>query len=121
MGLFDFFKKKKQDNFLANLPPAMRQAFAVLFPNGNADHDRQLDELCKHFGNKYDRQNIDSNLIYILTGYLITGDAKTKDNSINKVLRRPNNTMSKATLSTYTTSPCATTPNSHHFLLHKRL
>ena len=43
MGLFDFFKKKKQDNFLANLPPAMRQAFAVLFPNGNADHDRQLD------------------------------------------------------------------------------
>ena len=96
MGLFDFFKKKKQDNFLANMPPAMRQAFAVLFPNGVADHDRQLDELCKHFGNKYKREDVDSNLIFILTGYLITGDAKTKDNSINKVLSRPNNTMSKA-------------------------
>ena len=73
MGFFDFFKKKKADSYLDNMPPAMRQAFAVLFPKGVADHDRQLDELCKHFGNKYDRQNIDSNLIYILTGYLITG------------------------------------------------
>lgn len=96
MGFFDFFKKKKADSYLDNMPPAMRQAFAVLFPNGNADHDRQLDELCKHFGNKYKREDIDSNLIFILTGYLITGDAKTKDNSINKVLSRPNNTMSKA-------------------------
>ena len=95
MGLFDFFKKKKQDNFLANLPPAMRQAFAVLFPNGNADHDRQLDELCKHFGNKYKREDIDSNLIFILTGYLITGDSKTKESCIDKVMNRKVHTMSR--------------------------
>lgn len=95
MGLFDFFKKKKQDNFLSNMPPAMRQAFAVLFPNGVADHNRQLDELCNHFGNKYKREDIDSNLIFILTGYLITGDSKTKEGCIDKVMNRKVNTMSK--------------------------
>lgn len=96
MGLFDLFKKKKQDNFLVNMPPAMRQAFAVLFPNGVADHDRQLDELCKHFSNKYKREDVDSNLIFILTGYLITGDTKTKESCIDKVMNRKVNTMSKA-------------------------
>lgn len=96
MGFFDFFKKKKADSYLDNMPPAMRQAFAVLFPKGVADHDRQLDELCKHFGNKYKREDIDSNLIFILTGYLITGDSKTKESCIDKVMNRNVNTMSKA-------------------------
>lgn len=37
MGLFDFFKKKKKQDFLANMPPVMRQAFSVLFPKGEDD------------------------------------------------------------------------------------
>lgn len=96
MGLFDFFKKKKKQDFLANMPPVMRQAFAVLFPKGEDDFNRQLDELCSHYGNKYKREDISSNLIFILTGYLITGDSKTKESAIDKVLVRKVNTMSKA-------------------------
>lgn len=96
MGLFDFFKKKKKQDFLANMPPVMRQAFAVLFPNGEDDFNRQLDDLCSHYGNKYKREDISSNLIFILTGYLITGDSKTKESVIDKVLARKVNTMSKS-------------------------
>lgn len=97
MGLFDIFKRKKSpEDRLKNMPEAMRKAYIAMFPKGVADHDRQLDELCKHFGNKYERQVLDSNLIFILTGYLITGDSKTKDNTISKVLTRPNNKLTKA-------------------------
>lgn len=96
MGLFNFLKKKKNDDYLTNLPPAMRQAFSILFPKGVDDHNRQLDELCSYFGNKYKREDVDSNLIYILTGYLITGNAKTKESVINSVIGRKVNTMSKS-------------------------
>lgn len=93
MGLFDFFRKKK--DFLEGLPPAMRQAFGVLFPKGVADHNRQLDELCKHYGKKYKREDIDSNLFYILAGFLISGNANTKEVTIKTVLARKVNVMSK--------------------------
>lgn len=63
MGFLDFFKRKKKDSYLDNLPPAMRKAFDVLFPKGVDDHNRQLDELSKHFGGKYKREDIDSYLI----------------------------------------------------------
>lgn len=96
MGFFDFFKKKKTNGRLKDLPPVMRQAYSVLFPKGQTDQERQLDELCKHFGNKYKREDVDSNLIFILTGYLITGDTKTKESCIDKVMNRRVNTMSKA-------------------------
>lgn len=96
MGLFNIFKKKKNDDYLTNLPPAMRQAFSILFPKGVDDHNRQLDDLCSYFRNKYKREDVDSNLIYILTGYLITGNAKTKESVINSVMGRKVNTMAKS-------------------------
>lgn len=96
MGFLDFFKRKKKDSYLDNLPPAMRKAFDVLFPKGVDDHNRQLDELSKHFGGKYKREDIDSYLIFILTGYLITGDSKTKESSIDKLMARKIHHMSKA-------------------------
>lgn len=95
MGLFDFFKEKKNDNPYKNLPPSFQEAFAVLFPNGVNDHERQLKELAAHYGSKYDKQAIDSNLIFILSGYLITGNTKTHEVAISNVLARPNNRMTK--------------------------
>lgn len=96
MGLFDFFKKKKNDNPYKDLPPAFQKAFAVLFPNGADDHEQQLNELYAHYRSKYERQEIDSNLIFILTGYLITGDTKTKEVAVSNVLARPKNRMTKS-------------------------
>ena len=95
MGLFDFFKKKKETNPYKNLPPAFQKAFSIMFPNGVEDHERQVNELCSYFAGKYEFQEIDSNLIYILTGYLITGNTKSRENAISQVLNRPNNRMSE--------------------------
>lgn len=96
MGLFDIFKRKKSpEDRLKNMPEAMQKAYLAMFPKGVADHDRQLDELCKHYGNKYNSQEIDSNLIFILTGYIVTGDSKTREGAIAKVLNRQNNRMTK--------------------------
>ena len=96
MGLFDLFRKRRNDDCLDGLPPAMRRAFAVLFPKGVSDHNRQLDDLCKHFGDKYKREDLDSNLIFILTGYLITHNNETKAACVCRVLERDRNTMSKS-------------------------
>lgn len=65
----------------------------ILFPNGENDHQRQLNELSQYFKNKYGKEEIDSNLIYILIGYLISGKIKTIDNAISQVMARPNNYM----------------------------
>ena len=61
MGFFDFFKKKKTNGRLKDLPPVMRQAYSVLFPKGQTDQERQLDELCDHYGSKYQRDDFFSN------------------------------------------------------------
>lgn len=95
MGIFDFFKKKKEHNPYKNLPPVMQQAFAKLFPKGVADHERQVNELLHYFNNKYDFQEIDSNLIFILTGYLITGNTKSREGAITSVMHRAQNRMNK--------------------------
>ena len=95
MGLFDFFKKKSNNPY-DNLPPAFQKAFAVLFPNGVDDHQRQLKELATYYCSKYEQQEIDSNLIFILSGYLITCDTKTREAAISKVLARPNNRIIKS-------------------------
>lgn len=96
MGFFDFFKKKKTNGRLKDLPPVMRQAYSVLFPKGQTDQERQLDELCDHYGSKYQRDDIYSNLVFILSGYLITGTSDTKESAVSKVLQRQVNKMSKA-------------------------
>jgi tetratricopeptide (TPR) repeat protein len=93
MSILDFFRKEK--DLLADLPPAMRQAYNILFPKGVADHDRQLTELCKHYGTRYKREDINSNLIYILTGFLITGNTKTKESAVEVVLSRNTHKMDK--------------------------
>lgn len=93
MGLFDFFKKNKNSNPYKDLPPSFQKAMTILFPNGEDDHQRQLNELSQYFAKKYDRQEIDSNLIFILVGYLISGKTKTKDNALSQVLARPSNRM----------------------------
>ena len=91
MGLFDFFKRKKQ-----TMSPAFQEALKILFPNGLNDRTRQLNELKKYFGSKYDVENdISVNLIFILTGYLITGNIKTREASISSVLNRANNKMTQ--------------------------
>ena len=92
MGLFDFFRKKEKQN--NSLPPAFQKAIAILFPNGNDDRLRQLKELNKHFGSKYELDYINNNLIFILSGYLITGNIKTKEKAVASVLNRVDNKMS---------------------------
>lgn len=95
MGLFDFFKGKKEKKG-KNLPPAFQQAIEVLFPNGTEDHTRQLNELCDYFGSKYEKEYIDNNLIFILSGHLITGIIRTKEKAVASVLNRVNNKMVSA-------------------------
>lgn len=93
MGFFSLFKKNKNNNTYDKLPPVFQKAFAVLFPNGVDDHERQLKELSVYFDFKYNQQEIDSNLIFILSGYLVTGDTKTREFAVSNVLKRPNNRM----------------------------
>lgn len=94
MRLFDFFKKK-ETNPSNNLTQPIQKAFEIIFPNGVADHEKQVNELFSHFGGKYEFQEVDSNLVYVLTGYLITGNTQSRENAISQVLNRPNNRMSK--------------------------
>lgn len=94
MGLFDFLKKKQKDKRLQKMPASMREAFKVLFPNGMDDHDRQIHELQSHFNNTIPSDVIESTLIFILTGYLITGSIRSKESAIAKVLKRSNSTLS---------------------------
>lgn len=96
MSIFDFFRKKKETNPYKNMPPAFQKAFIILFPNGVTDHDRQLNELFKYYKGKYEKQDLDNNLIFVLTGYLITGNTTSRDDAINQVLNRPNNKMTNS-------------------------
>lgn len=96
MGLFDFLKKKNTfDERIKKMPPAFQEAFKSLFPNGGEDHQRQVKELNAHFNNKYSTQEIDNNLIFVLSGYLITGSFTTKEHAINSVLNRKEQKLSK--------------------------
>ena len=80
MGLFDLFRKKQKHD--TNLPPSLQKAIAILFPNGNDDRLRQLKELGEHYGSKYELDYINNNLIFILSGYLITGNIMTKEKAL---------------------------------------
>lgn len=93
MGLFDFFRRKKQNN---SLPASLQEAITILFPNGNDDRLRQLKELGEHYGSKYELDYINNNLIFILSGYLITGNIMTKEKAVGSVLGRVNNKMTSA-------------------------
>ena len=93
MGLFDFFKKKKSRQ--EKMTSAFQEAFNILFPNGKRDYNRQLNDLCMHYDSKYDMDDINVNVIFILTGYLITGNIKNRENSISSVLARVENKMTR--------------------------
>ena len=93
MGLFDFFNKIK--NRHKQMTPAFQEAFNVLFPNGNSDYKRQMNDLCTHFDSKYNADDINVNVIFILTGYLITGNTKTREHSISSVIARVENKMTR--------------------------
>ena len=93
MGLFDFFNKIK--NRHKQMTPAFQEAFNVLFPNGNSYYKRQMNDLCTHFDSKYNADDINVNVIFILTGYLITGNTKTREHSISSVIARVENKMTR--------------------------
>ena len=93
MGLFDFFRRKKHNN---SLPASLQEAITILFPNGNDDRLRQLKELGEHYGSKYELDYINNNLIFILSGYLITGNIMTKEKAVGSVLGRVDNKMTSA-------------------------
>lgn len=91
MGLFDIFKKKDPyEEKLKKMPLSMREVFKVLFPSGTKDFVRQSNELFLHFNRRISKDDIEKNLIFILTGYLITGDSKTKESAVNSVMQRHN-------------------------------
>lgn len=94
MGLFDLFRKKQKHD--TDLPPSFQKAIAILFPNGNDDRLRQLKELGEHYGSKYELDYINNNLIFILSGYLITGNIMTKEKAVGSVLGRVDNKMTSA-------------------------
>lgn len=96
MGLFDIFKKKDSyEEKLKKMPFAMRKVFKVLFPNGVKDFARQSNELFLHFNRRISQEDIESNLTYILAGYLITGDSKTKETAVSSVMQRYNSPFTK--------------------------
>ena len=74
MGLFDFFRRKKQNN---SLPASLQEAITILFPNGNEDRLRQLKELDEYFDSRYELDYIIENLVCILFGFVITGNNVT--------------------------------------------
>lgn len=79
------------------IAPSMQQVLSVLFPYGEEDHIRQLDELTNHFDGRYDGQKIDNNLIFVLSLFLISPrGAKNLDTALTKLLSRPNNVMSRS-------------------------
>lgn len=90
MGFFDIFKKDKKKTAV---PSSFQKVQELLFPNG--DQLKQIEFLQNHFGNKYEQQEISENLIFILSGYLLSETGKTRDVSISKVLDRPRNRMSR--------------------------
>ena len=77
------------------MPSAMREVFKVLFPNGVKDFARQSNELFFHFNRRISQENIESNLTYILAGYLITRDCKTKESAVSSVMQRHNSPFTK--------------------------
>lgn len=97
MGLFDLFKKS--DSFEARLkkmPKSFQDAFKVLFPNGVDDHNRQVEELYEHFDKKIPKDDLASNLIFVLTGYLLTRNFVTKEHAVHALLGRNGNVLNNA-------------------------
>ena len=91
MGFLDRFKREKTDKKNSQILESLESLFLKLFPEGQKDHDRQLNELYSHYGSKYGYQEIDSNLIFILTNYL--SGTKIQEEVVSNVLSRPKNRM----------------------------
>lgn len=95
MGLFDIFKQNKQQSMMDKIAPSMQQIFSILFPKGEEDHKRQINVLYEHFSGRYERTEIDNNLIFILSGFLITGETKSLDSALVNLLSRSRNIMTR--------------------------
>ena len=95
MGLFDIFKQKKQQSMMDKIAPSMQQILSILFPKGEEDHKRQINVLYEHFLGRYERTEIDNNLIFTLYGFLITGETKSLDSALVKLLNRSRNIMTR--------------------------
>ena len=78
------------------MPKSFQDAFKVLFPNGVDDHKRQVEELYEHFDKRIQKDDLASNLIFVLTGYLLTKNFVTKEHAVHALLGRKGDVLKKA-------------------------
>ena len=95
MGLFDFFKRKKEPS----MPEALVKVHKLFFPNGIEQQQVLTEQLWRKFDNRYTKEEVTNNYIFVLTCLFMD-----KDKSIitveEKVAHRLNNRLTRADIRT---------------------
>lgn len=92
MGLFDIFKRKKDNSALDAYLSEMRQK---MFPGGNEEIQRQVNEVCRLLNNRYDKSVVSSGLLY-MSSLMFTSQDKSADRIVKRgALLRPGNILTE--------------------------
>ena len=94
MGLFDFFRRKKEPE----MPEALAKIFKLYFPQGREQQKVLTEKLCKKLNNRFSFEEVTNNYVFVLT-CLFMDDDKSLDAIIEKVLNRPNNKLTRNEIS----------------------
>ena len=94
MGLFDFFRRKKEPE----MPEALAKIFKLYFPQGREQQKVLTEKLCQKLNNRFSFEEVTNNYVFVLT-CLFMDDDKSMDAIIEKVLNRPNNKLTRNDIS----------------------
>lgn len=94
MGLFDFFRRKKEPE----MPEALAKIFKLYFPQGREQQKVLTEKLCQKLNNRFSFEEVTNNYVFVLT-CLFMDDDKSMDAIIGKVLNRPNNKLTRNEIS----------------------
>jgi len=91
MGLFDIFKKKKQQEGLAKV---MNELQGQMFPGGKNEVIAQVNEIKRLLSRPYPNEAITGSLTYMTTLFNVSQD-KSAERVVKGALRRPNNQLTE--------------------------
>lgn len=93
MGFFDLFKKKKQDDKLSQL---MGELQAKMFPGGQVEIRKQVEELYSMLSGRYSLETIQGTLQYMTALFTVSQD-KSAERIVKKgAMNRPDNKFNES-------------------------